>query len=395
MVERNRIIHGESLRKSNSLLLRKDELLSENNRETAVRLQQEWLYAKANHQLTLIDTCSDARVHVSSFLGRPDFINLSSIAASAKKSELQYIINHAGSKQIMLLAHHDGETVKEGKCACGCGGLTERGKMNSESVFEKNSVASFVKEKILSPDPVTQTFLKAAETASLTEKPVLAATVDHLTGLIYPFALFKDFGKSVNTSIPYSEALQNLREIKMWSKYEGNKIPVLQNEQMTQDFIDLLQFNRSQVVKIIKTTPDFAQSQKVQDPSTVAVSTLVMPLAVRYPHFFGKVNSSFKVFLPYVKEKSCVTNIAKDVMDDTLRQVEYPISHSNHADEGTSFYSTKNILIETPNMVLSEKIYEELINRSYIKEWLEKKQGQIFISEVMSGGKTVDIIRKN
>ncbi|PJC82659.1 hypothetical protein CO006_02505, partial [Candidatus Roizmanbacteria bacterium CG_4_8_14_3_um_filter_35_14] len=72
-------------------------------------------------------------------------------------------------------------------------------------------------------------------------------------------------------------------------------------------------------------------------------------------------------------------------------QIKYPLQEAiKHLQEG-DFSDTKTLIIETPNIVISQQIAGYLASLKLVKEWIEKKGGPIIIGEVKSGHTTDNI----
>ena len=142
------------------------------------------------------------------------------------------------------------------------------------------------------------------------------------------------------------------------------------------------------------------EKNKAQNPSTVVISTVPIPLALRFEDTFGDQNQAFVVRQSFLKQDTEIEfdagmvegqTVIKNVDFDLVEaQLFYPISHAIKATKGQDFYHTKNILIETPDFELSAQMALRLSKIDFVKEWMEKRGGKILVSSVNSG-KTIDI----
>lgn len=370
-------------------LLTPEFLMLENSSALAETSISKYLAAKANDNLTVIDTCADARVAPGVFLNSHEHALLGSIAGGTPRGDLKPIINSSFAKQILILGHHDGDTVQENSSPQGCGGLHEKHDLcngHCHKTPETEGLYNFVDKYTVSPDVLAQSYNKAGYTASLTEKPVMSATVDHLTGKIYPFAVFSKGGRQVLAALKIDEIERNLRKNGRVTNYENGVIPTLKIEDLPDNFAELIENNSKQVEYLFDTIPNFSQSQKKQNPHTVCASSVLMPLANRYPETYRNPNTHFKVFLPqsinggdrYVREK----------LEPILEQIKYPLINAiNNIDNGGNFSAVRNLMIETSSIGASESICQFLLGDSIVRKWIQANKGGVSIlaTEITKG----------
>lgn len=148
------------------------------------------------------------------------------------------------------------------------------------------------------------------------------------------------------------------------------------------------------VVELLGQNNDFRESQKTQNPQAVFLSTSPIPVASRFPGLLGIPNSAFVVRLSFSKQvtesevdsiKGNNFKITRNYLANASAQIKYPLQEAiKHISEG-AFSQTKTLIIETPDIVTSEQIAEHLSSLKLVKEWIEKKGGQIIVAEVKSG----------
>lgn len=364
------------------LMLENASALAENN-------ISKYLAAKANNNLTIIDTCADARVAPGVFLNSQEHALLGSIAGGTPRGDLKSIINSPFAKQILVLGHHDGDTVQENNSPQGCGGLHEKHDLcngHCHKTPETEGLYNFVDKYTVSSDVLGQSFSKAGYTAKLTEKPVMSATVDHLTGKIYPFAVFSKGGRQVLAALKIDEIQRNLEKTGRVTNYENGVIPNLKIEDLPDNFAELIENNSRQVEYLFDTIPNFSLSQKKQNPHTVCASSVLMPLANRYPETYKNPNTHFKVFLPQNIEGG--DRYDRDKLIPILEQLKYPLLNAiGNIENGGNFSAVRNLMIETSNISASENICHFLLKDPIVRKWMEVNQNEVNImaAEITKG----------
>lgn len=353
-----------------------------------------YLAAKANGNLMVIDTCADARVAPGVFLNSYEHALLGSIAGGTPRGDLKSIINSPFAKQILILGHHDGDTVLENSSPQGCGGLHEKHNLcngHCQKTPETEGLYNFVDKYTRYSDVLAQSYDKARYTASLTDKPVMSATVDHLTGKIYPIAVFSKSGRQVMAAIPIDKIESNLQNFGRVSNYENGIIPTLKIEDLPNNFAELIENNSKQVEYLFNTIPNFSLSQKNQNPHTVCASSVLMPLANRYPETYRNPNTHFKVFLPQNIDGG--KRYDENKLVPILEQLKYPLLNAiKNSKNGGNFSTVRNIMIETSNIGASESICQFLLNDSVVKRWIQINNGEVgILATEVSKGKTKTI----
>lgn len=358
-------------------------LYSENRGSTALRRLHEYKEAKANGEHTDMWFCDDARLVATYAFGSHKLRPIRTIAAAGKVEPFSNIAQHRSSKQGMVLGHFDSSVQHTDGPLLGCGGLMERAKLNLAGHYETGTAPDFVKHHIDSPDVIFQTLKSASRLATVADKPILAALWDHVTYQVMPIGFF-DHNKGIYRGIVPAKDLRDP------NSFEGinimDMIEPLDLRGVLPEELDQLLKNNRRISRRLAEDQGFRDSQKVQDPPLMMITTSVVPFGARYPSL-GKPNTVFKVLLPFVKGKETpdTFHLEKKDMELAIAQGHYPISHTNKAQEGQPFANTKTILIETPNIEASNEVASELKKRKWIKEWRSKKGGKILVAQVRSG----------
>jgi len=100
---------------------------------------------------------------------------------------------------------------------------------------------------------------------------------------------------------------------------------------------------------------------------------------LRYPDIFGRPNEAFVIRKAFDKEDKVEGEIRETDMDfeAVVGQLYYPLKQAG-------FPRTNSILIETPNMEMSENIASRLSKIDFVREWMENKQGRFIVGRLES-----------
>lgn len=361
------------------------DLLSDNRSLKAQLGVSGYMAAKGAAELVAMYGCSDARADLRSFNEKVRTAFLGMIAAAGNPEPFRHLFKHEGVGGVVVSGHHSGETVKDGCAPGGCGGLGEKGHLVSHMPDEHHpvdGVLRYVQEEIAHPDVLIQSIASAREIARFCETPVLAATTDHLTGLMYPLAVFMHRGRSIELATPaywLEPNRYNPAEI-----YEHG-IPRLRDNQVPDIFLDLLEKNVERVRELML-EPNFAESQRVQNPGTLLLATSPIQAGDRYPGLYGRPNTAFKLHLPIHKSEAGVVTIPQDWLSGILVQTQYPVMHTNETtDRHKPFGRMDRVVIETPTMDMSREVARSMMERPWMQDWLKDPRRKVIITQVQSG----------
>lgn len=382
MTEQRRL-GNETMQKEN--MITPQSLLKDNHSIETEKLRKAWQENRKKGQLTAFFTCGDART----LTPLPESsMSIRSIATGGLKDSYGNLVNNRGVKQIVVLDHHDGDTAKPGQRPNGCGGLAAKEQANGHKDNKvKEGIAEYIEREVKHPDVIIQALLEAEEIAMQTQKPVMAATQDHLTEMIFPIAIFIEGGLQKFTAIHLNDIAGNLYDP---TRLYANGIPVLPDNLIPENFKQLLDANRKNVALLAKRYPDLKQKQKVQNPQMVVLSTDIRSMRIRYPQTSQLPGSLFKLNIPRKKEGSHTSINSKDLVR-TLNQAQYPIEHAleNFGDPTKPFYQTNTLFVETGEINLSRRLAQEAIRKPWMKEWLRLPNHQIIIAETKAGVSSV------
>jgi len=373
-------------------------LLTANQSELALNNISKWQEAKNKPGgLTLVVLCSDARLQSTLMFDDVAIASVSTIAASGETEPIKFLLNHSSIGRVIVLGHYDGDKVDEIPVS-GCGGLhgknqqLETGGRTLFPNIDADDLNEFINQ-ISHADVFLQTHLIAQKITQLREKPlpIIAAVVDHLSYKINPVSLIlKEQGSLVSVTNP---------ELKINPKKRKNQLPIISLDSLDENSAVFLKQNEK-VMELLGQNDDFRKKQKTQNPQAVVLSTSPIPISLRYPSFFGKPNSAFVVRLPFSKQvteeevddiKGKNHKITRKFLANASAQIKYPLQEAiRHLQEG-AFLDTKTLIIETPDIIISQEIADYLAKMELIKKWIEKKSGQIIVTEVKSGVTTNNI----
>jgi len=268
--------------------------------------------------------------------------SISTIAASGETEPFKYLLNHPSIGRAVVLGHYDGDEVNKIPVS-GCGGLHGKNQQlkTSRTLFpeiEADDLDEFISQ-IEHTDVFLQTHLIAQKVAQLRKDPlpIIAAVVDHLTYQINPISLTLQENGSLHT-------VTN-PELSIPPTKRKNRFPIIKINSLDENsaFVVRLPFSK----KIIQIEVDDITGENIK--------------------------------------------ISRKYLANAAAQIKYPLQEAiKHLQEG-DFSDTKTLIIETPNIVISQQIAGYLASLKLVKEWIEKKGGPIIIGEVKSGHTTDNI----
>lgn len=356
-------------------------LQMENRSKRANFLIGRWYELKGMRDLMVVHGCDDARVGDGvRVFDNPGIISLRSIAAASvyggNEDFFNWVYGHSSARAIVVAGHYDGSIYTPGSEPMGCGGLKEKKKMADEAEpahhsRKTTSVVDYVRNLIIHHDPLKQSVVSALRIADAFDKPVVAGLIDHSNLAFKPVLIIDHKGQSIRTAV----SLEKLFTPGNQALYE-NGIPELDFDLSNPDWLFSLREGNQ------KASQRVPSGQKTQNPHTVVISTEIRPVSIRYPETFGATNTNFCVTLPYVKPTGGVIGFTDLAVSQSLAQAEYALLNAISAEEGQAFSSTRNVLIETPDLDLSRGLAGMFADRALTRQWLDKKRGNIIVSQV-------------
>lgn len=363
--------------------LNNTDLLDDNHSQKARSFIEEHNDAKEHGELTIFLTCGDAKGAFAPFTDSVEIGESRSIGAVYPPEIYAFLLGHRGSGAIVVSSHFDGTTLATSPIPQGCGGLAAKLDVLERSVNPEGGILRYVHQRIESPDAIIQAHISAARVAQLLrklsiDKPVIASTTDYISGRIYPLAVLESNG-TLSSGIYDLDNPEKMYE---------NGIPEVEEEALPKKIRYLLERNKHVADELNRVFPGFAESQRVQNPHTVCITTTTRPLAIRYPGHFYAPNRGFSLSLPYTKTGDREIMIAREDFEEVANQAEYPISRSRNARPGESFHSTRNLLIETPYLAESRRIAHYLMQYPWMQEWMNMGDRQILVAQIKTADKT-------
>jgi hypothetical protein len=339
--------------------------------------RREFEFNKVGGKLQLLKKCADARVHC--ILPAEDTAHFTTIAAADPRIFKQAYI-HPSYGSIIDFTHFAGGTGEFPPS--GCGGYAEWLKLMSQGSENVTELQSYVMSEISTADPLLASFQDAMAIATMTDKPVFFGSLDHLTAQLYISGLAVNLSGTPNY---YSSV--DFNNYNPQAAY-ANGFPVLdpgqiQNREWAQELERINTRNTEQQRKIFQANPHFTESQRVQNPPLIFVTDQPHSLRLIIPEVADLPNSDFALRVVKTKLKGQpVTVDTKKV----IAQLEYPIGHSVKAqDEGSGpFHDSKQLLITTENIELSQSIAKDACRQPYMKPWLDRG-GRIIVAGVKKG----------
>jgi hypothetical protein len=199
--------------------------------------------------------------------------------------------------------------------------------------------------------------------------------VDHLTNAAFPMI---EVGKGKEIMYPEKDLegfqWKKVDDVQKFIDSYGDYFPQLKLDDLSDVFRKFIEKNRNKAKEGIEKDPGFIEKQRVQNPSTVVMSTCPIPLALRYPDSFGHPNEAFVIRKAFGKEEKTVKATDIDFMS-IVGQLYYPLKQAD-------FPRTSNILIETPDLEMSAQIADRSLKIPFVQDWVNRKQGKIMIAKL-------------
>jgi hypothetical protein len=370
--------HGELGPRQESIAITPDSLWEDNHSQIAEYRREEFNELRRKGELFGVERCSDARV-------RPPSRTVSIGSISAADIPHLNLSRSQGIKAWMSLTHFSGEEVEAGKMPGGCGGLKAKKDMGSGPSEKDEGVESYIAKKIKHPDPFVQSILTASAMARASGKPALAATQDHLTGTIYPIALFEVKDGMIHNRKPLPLSDENLLNYNESLIYEEG-LPVLDEGKLSEEFIELLDRNRKEQQEVLMRYPNLREMLRVQKPRTLMDTTEKRSARDRYPLLSSIPGAIFKVHRARNKIGGLQTVGVSDVLN-SLNQLEYPATNAveNYEDSNKPFSNTDRLIIETGEIELSIELAKKALEKKWMQNWLELPDRRIIVAQ-SSGG---------
>jgi len=344
-------------------LITAESLLASNQSPEANLAVNEWYSARSEKRLLLKVACGDARPRSTS---EPS-ATLNAIAAAVESGNFDYLLNYHGINRILIEQHFDGTDFIPGTIPAGCGGRKAKENLvNGAAKSPGTGVLDFIERYVLSHDPILQGIKTAANLARITRKPILVTTIDHISEKMYPLAAITNQGKNIHACIGIST---------LWvsSKYDptnvyGDGIPTIDVAAIPEEFGDIISENRNLAERFHTNYLDFEQSQKVQNPQIMIITTSIITPKRRFP-ILERPNSVFTLTLPYIKEEGQVVGIDPGKLKNIKNQAEYAISNKL---TGHGFSDMTTVLFDTRDMQTSRAIAEVFLQESWMQQWREQ-----------------------
>lgn len=370
-----------------------ESLEKDNNSNEVKNYLERWQEGLTVQNITVVLGCSEPRL----ILPRIGIAKIRSIGAAALPELYDSVLNETfNPRAIIVMAHHDGETVRPGEMPKGCGGLGVKAMQEhheEEHEHEKLEYsAGYVDKFIVHSDPFIHGIYTGHEIAERSRRPTLVVTEDHRTGELFPLTSFIPFGQRdliVRSAIPMRSGFAgryNPQEI-----YK-NGIPHLTGDEIPNEFNVFMKRHALFVQKVKDANPDLYEIQKVINPSVVALTTEIRSIHARFPTLLGTTpNTIFTVTVPRNTHKSKDSYVL-DVkgMKRAFDQTHYAFAHAleHKGDPKLSFaklYNQGTLLMEGDNLEQLDEVAKYALGLPYIKEWAGINGNKIILMETNKG----------
>ncbi len=365
-------------RRQEELIITPESLFHDNHSLLAESRRNAYIEARKNGKLRGFVRCSDAR---SKTIGI-SAISIGNIAAADIPSPA--IASDRGLESLTALSHIDGDTIAVGQMPTGCGGLAAKGAENNFNPQEEG-IGRYISNKVAHKDPVVQAVITAQELAYLSDdKPVLAATHNHLDDTIYPIAFYQ----LVDSQLKSVSSVRNLDVMKYNPQriYE-NGFPTIEESSLPDSLATILEESRREAAEIFSKYPDLKSLQKVQRPRIVLLSTEIRSGRIIFPDIGSIPGSIFKVHVAREKTAGGI-DVSEEVLLNSLRQLEYPFSNAvkSNGDQAMPFSNTDRLIISTADIDLSTRLGKAALERPVVKRWKNSSpDNRIIVIQANSG----------
>lgn len=368
------------------------ELLQKDNYSSDVESYlNRWQENFLEQNITVVVGCSEPRLIVP----REGIADIRSIGAAALPELYDSILNERfNPRTVIVIAHHDGETIREGQMPKGCGGLGAKAMQEHDSQghekFEYS--AGYVDKFIVHSDPFIHGIYTGHEIAERSRRPTLVVTEDHRTGLLYPLTSFIPYGEKdliVRSAIPMRSGFAgryNPEEI-----YKDG-LPQLSSSEVPNEFGVFLRRHDIFLEKMKEKNPELYKNQKTINPGAVVLTTEIRPIQARFPTLLGDhPNTVFTVTVPrdtheILESYEVDIDGMKRAFDQTHYAFFYALKHKGDPQlPFARLYNQGALLIEGDNLTQLNEVAEYARNLPYIKEWSDVEGNKIILLETVKG----------
>lgn len=340
-----------------------ETLLADNQSAEAYRRRSGWMNNRHDKNLTLLDTCSDARLVTPN---PTQSVVIRSVAAGRDLEPFTPLLNHGSIRNIHILGHHAGNQVVTGNPPKGCGGLSVKEHLllgNPSSDVER-----WVSEHVCHSDGLYHALNKAKEMVQHAEKTreILLSTQDHLDHTIFPMIFIPD------------------GEIEL-ENYDRNVIyrqgiPCLSAQQIADtSFLDYFDgYYDSQFPSLFRFAEHNRNTQLDQNPHLIMITTNIRPPEVCLPNTTRRPNSVFVETLARSKNKAMGDEIEinKKDIENVIDQAEYPVTH---------FSNLRTLYAETGNFDQSQRVADSFFQRPWFDKWYSDGGKQVITGSIRAG----------
>jgi len=369
-----------------------DLLIKDNQSSLAENFLIRWNEDLYVQNISVILGCSEPRLIVP----RTGIAMLRSIGATALPELYDSVLNEKfNPRAVIVMAHHDGETVKPHQMPKGCGGLGAKALQGDPVGSPQRKLeysASYIDKYIIHSDPFIHGLYTGHEIAERSRRPTLVVTQDHRTGILYPLASFiPSLGKDliVRSAIPLRSGFEGRYDP---SEIYKNGIPHLTEKEIPYEFGVFMRRHNLFAERVRKSHPDLYATQKMINPSIVALTTELRSMQARFPTVIGATpNTIFTVTVPRDTKKTKDTyTLDLDGMKRAFDQTHYAFARAmehggDPQQEFARLYNQGTLLIEGDNLKQLNEVAEYSLELPYINEWSKIKGNKIILMETNKG----------
>ncbi|HZE86937.1 MAG TPA: hypothetical protein VE090_01900 [Methylomirabilota bacterium] len=378
---------GAEIRQQQRPRITPEAFIADGNSTAAHAFAREWNEAKQDGVLTAIVGCSDARI----IYNPKHAVGIRTIAAAIPDELYENVLDiNFGTKNVVIMVHHDGRRVEPGVRPPGCGGLDEKAKMRDVTHdTPPEGALRYVHEQVAHEDPIIDAWYSSLQIAEQSHLSVLAVTQDHISGKLSTIGTVQpteDGGIKYHSEISLRQILHGQYDPK---EIYANGIPQLPREKIPKEFNPFLIRHQRHLDELKSKNPDFELTQTIQNPDTVLITTVVRPSRGRLPTLSGE--SSNRVFaITVARQAGEVIDVDEQSILNAADELQYPLANSiisqgNPSKPFSSLFKNGTVIFETRNMARSRHVAEDLLSKDWFRTWADVKGNKIIVAQTTRG----------
>lgn len=368
-----------------------DDFVADGNSLAAREFAQSWREALIEGDLAALFACSDARV-VYNPKNTIGFRSISATVPNELHGRGNVLSREFGTRLAVVMTHYSDSLPRFR--ARGCGGADEKAAMRSGGIegidVEREGAARFVNRHVIHEDPLITASYSTIKIAEQSGLPVLGTAQDHTTGKLVV----------LNAAMPTSRGgIEIISTFSLSELIEGqyneqeiyaNGIPALEEDRIPDEFSPFLIRHQTYVDDLKRRHPNFHETQLVQNPDIVLLTSVIRPSRGRLPRTSGA--SANRVFAITVARNP--DDRSRDVDDKSMQnasdELAYPLGKALQSGGDaslpfSSLHGKGTVILETRSLDRSRRLAAELSRKPWFEEWASVPENQIMVAQTTQG----------